>query len=271
MGVFKEFRHAIMFVVFLTAFGCPVVGAAEEQSLDDAIRMAKDALVRLRSVRDYTATLVKRERVNGKLGDYEYWRIKVRHEPFSVYMKSLKPVAGAGREVIYVAGSNDGKLLAHDPKFVALGTLSLKPDGVIAMRGQRYPITEVGIQALLASLVERGEREKMQGSEIRVSFYPNAKINGRPTNLIQLVRTKRSPTDDFYRVRVYIDTELELPIRYEAHDWPPSPGEMPSLIEEYTYLNLKLNQGLGDADFAIDNAEYCFPEQSLLGSVLGQP
>jgi hypothetical protein len=271
MNVLKGFRHVVLAAVFLAAIGCPVVGTAEECSLDSAISMANDALVRLQDVADYTATLVKRERVDGELGDYEYWFIKVRHEPFSVYMKCLKPVAGAGREAIYVAGSNDGKLLAHDPMFVALGTLSLKPDGLIAMRGQRYPITELGLQALLRSLVERGEREKMEGTKIHVSLFSNAKVNGRPTNLLQLVRTKRSPTDDFYRVRVYIDAELQLPIRYEAHDWPSSPGEMPPVIEEYTYVNLRLNQGLGDADFAMDNAEYGFPEQGLLGSVLGRP
>ena len=35
-------------------------------------------------------------------------------------------------------------------------------------------------------------------------------------------------------------------------------GGSPELIEEYTYLNLKLNNGFTDADFDTHNANYHF-------------
>ncbi len=36
------------------------------------------------------------------------------------------------------------------------------------------------------------------------------------------------------------------------------PGGQPQLLEEYTYLNVKLNVGLTDADFDDKNPEYNF-------------
>ena len=58
--------------------------------------------------------------------------------------------------------------------------------------------------------------------------------------------------------RIYLDDQLNLPIRYEAYDWPDQPGDKPVLLEEYTYVNLKINQGLTDADFDVHNPQYGF-------------
>ena len=62
----------------------------------------------------------------------------------------------------------------------------------------------------------------------------------------------------FHLARIFVDDELNLPIRYESYDWPEKPGGPPELIEEYTYLNLKLNNGFTDADFDIRNPNYQF-------------
>ena len=62
----------------------------------------------------------------------------------------------------------------------------------------------------------------------------------------------------FYVARIFVDDELNLPIRYEAYDWPSKQGEPPKLIEQYTYLDLKLNNGFTDADFDIRNPQYGF-------------
>ena len=50
---------------------------------------------------------------------------------------------------------------------------------------------------------------------------------------------------------------MNIPIRFEAYDWPGAAGQ-PQLIEEYTYVNLKLNNGFTDADFDIRNPNYGF-------------
>lgn len=63
----------------------------------------------------------------------------------------------------------------------------------------------------------------------------------------------------FHIARVFIDDELRLPVRYEAHDWPDRQDGQSELLEEYTYINLKLNNGFVDNDFSIKNSQYHFP------------
>ena len=54
------------------------------------------------------------------------------------------------------------------------GTVSLPPTGPIAMRNQRYPLTELGILNLTRRLVEVGEHDLKYG-ECDVKFYEGAK------------------------------------------------------------------------------------------------
>ena len=46
---------------------------------------------RVEKIQDYSATVIKRERISGKLSEPEYLFIKIRHKPFSVYLKFLAP------------------------------------------------------------------------------------------------------------------------------------------------------------------------------------
>jgi hypothetical protein len=63
---------------------------------------------------------------------------------------------------------------------------------------------------------------------------------------------------DFYIAQIFIDDELNVPIRYAAYSWPTRTNGNPELIEAYTYLNLKLNVGWQDHDFDHTNEDYNF-------------
>jgi hypothetical protein len=76
--------------------------------------------------------------------------------------------------------------------------------------------------------------------------------------MIQVVHPVPRRNFLFNVARIYLDDELQIPIRYEAYDWPEQQGADPVLLEEYTYLNLKLNQGFTDADFDVHNPNYGF-------------
>ena len=71
-------------------------GDPNEHPLMPALRWAREGLARIEKIQDYSATLVKRERIGSKLGDYQYMFVKVRHKPFSVYMNFLAPAAVKG-------------------------------------------------------------------------------------------------------------------------------------------------------------------------------
>lgn len=231
-----------------------------EHPLMPALRWAREGVGNIETIADYSTTMVKREQIGGKVGEPQYMYVKVRHRPFSVYIYFLGPPDLKGREVIFVEGRNSGNMLAHATGIQGklLGTLELSPTGRIAMTGQRYPLTEMGVLNLVNRLVEVGEQDIKYG-ECEVKFFEGAKINNRVCTCIQVVHPVPRRNFLFHLARIFVDDELNVPIRYESYDWPESPSSPPRLIEEYTYLDLKLNNGFTDADFDVRNPNYKFP------------
>jgi len=240
--------------------------APAEHPLVPAIELANEALATIReSVADYTATLVKRERVNGDLLDHEYMFIKVRHEqrengevvtPFSVYLYFLAPANLKGREVIWVKGENNGRMCVHEANRL-IPTVWIRPNGPLAMRGQRYPVTEIGIETLVVRLLEKAQADMNHG-ECEVEFFEGARINGRVCTCIQVTHPTPRQHFEYHIARIFFDDELRLPIRFESYLWPEEAGGPPQLLEEYTYLNLQTNVGLADVDFDRENPAYRF-------------
>jgi hypothetical protein len=241
-------------------------GVAEKQHpLKPAIDIAKAALVNSqKNIFDYTATLVKRERIDGVLGVHEYIYIKVRNAkpatPFSTYMYFVKPAIAKGREVIYVDGKNQNKMCAHEGGTglkAAIPDLWLDPAGFLAMKGQRYPVTEIGLENLIVQLISRAERD-MKAGMCKVKFHKGAMINKRKCTMIQVMHPDKRAPYDFHVAQIFIDDELQVPVRYVSYDWPTAPGVRPKLIEEYTYLNVKINNGFKNVDFDVNNPNYNF-------------
>ena len=237
--------------------------------LDRALEIAKSGLADCReNINDYTAILIKRERIDGVLGVHEYMQVKIRNrkvkngrvvQPLSVYINFLKPSSVKGREVIYVEGQNDNNIVAHEGglKGKFLPTVNLPPNGMLAMRGQRYPMTEIGVENLIVKLIERGQQAR-QFSDVQCEFRKNARVKDRVCTVLQVTQPTKQPNLEFYQASVFIDDKLNLPIRYIAYDWPKAPNAPLDVLEEYNYLNLKVNVGLKDEDFDPNNPAYKF-------------
>ena len=243
--------------------------AAAPHPLDRAISMAKDGLVHIQAnVQDYSAVMVKRERIDGVLGSPEYMQMKVRcprtisgqQVPFSVYLKTLKPKKSAGREVVWVQGQNDNKLCAHETGLLGMKRFYLEPTGWVAMQNSRYPIFDAGIENLIIKLITKAESAKSLNRS-KVVYRDNAEIMKRKCSLIELINEEHHASDEFHKAHVFIDQEYNLPVRYVAFDWPKTPGGKPEIIEEYTYVRLNMNQGYTDIDFSADNPAYKFPRR----------
>jgi hypothetical protein len=212
------------------------------------------------NLKDYSAVVVKHERINGVLGDEERAFIKVRERPFSVYMGFLSPKDLKGQECMYIDGANENEMFAHAPPGTLrgrFGTVKISPSSAMAMKDQRYPITELGVANLTKRLIEVGEHDKQYG-ECDVKFFQGTKVGGRECTMIQVTHPVPRRNFIFHIARIYIDDQLGLPIHYEAYDWPNQPGGNPELLEEYTYTNLKINQGFTDSDFDVHNPQYGF-------------
>ncbi len=227
------------------------------ESIAKAKRMIAECQSTLDGVKDYTCTFHKRERINGRVTSPHVMVLKARSSPQSFYFKYQRP--RTGREAIYVAGRNKGKVLAHDVGLGKLlaGTLHLDPLGSMAMDDNLHPITEAGLAHLIKTVSDRWAAElKPEDSVIR--FHPSMQIGPRVCTMIESVHPEKRPSFMFHMVRVYVDHELGLPIRFESYDWPKRPGAAPELVEEYTYVDLKINVGLTDLDFDPANTAYAF-------------
>ncbi len=237
--------------------------------VDPALDMAYNALHHLRSnIKNYSATLIKRERINGKLGPNEFMDIKIRNRvdvqgkkkvPFSAYIKFQKPSSLKGRECIWVEGQNDGKLIAHDTGVIrgAL-TVNLDPNGWLAMQGQRYPIYDIGFENLGMKLIEKGKHDRNYGN-IEVKFFKNAKINDRSCTMIEVVHPQKTRDCSYHKVQIFIDDLYKVPVRYSNWSWPATPGGKEILEEQYTYIDVKINRNITDIDFEKTNPKYAFP------------
>jgi hypothetical protein len=137
------------------------------------------------------------------------------------------------------------------------------------MRGQRYPITQIGLVRLVEQLIERGEKD-LDNPDVSVTVTTNHQFDDRLTELIRVRRSRPSnEPDDFSLAEIVVDPERQLILAYRSFGWPGRAGSglegsglegsSPPILESYSYHDLKINVGLTDADFDTKNPEYRFP------------
>ena len=101
-----------------------------------------------------------------------------------------------------------------------LGTLPLEPSDPLAMQGQQYPLTQIGILKLTKRFIEVADHDMKFDECTEMKWIDHAKINGRPCRCIEVVHPQPRRDFLFHVARVFVDDELNLPIRYERYDWP---------------------------------------------------
>lgn len=231
----------------------PPAASAENHPLLPVVKMAKESQDTLRQVRDYSATFDKRERIQGRIVE-QSMELKLREQEFSVYLRYLRP--HSGREVIYVAGHNQGNLLVHEQGIRSIaGTVAVSPTGNQAMAENLHPISEIGIAKMLELQLNQWNQE-LQFGEVDVKFFPNAKLGSTDCKVIETSHPVPRSGFKFHRTRLYIDKSNNIPIRIEQYGWPDRSGGEAPLIEEYSYNNLKINPGFTDRDFDTRNPAY---------------
>lgn len=236
-----------------TSLGSTSSSASKELSpVLDAAFASRESVTKLK---DYSGLFSKRELIKDQLIG-QVMDIKLRHEPFSVYLKYHEP--HSGREVIYVNGRNKGNLLVHEDGFKALaGTLAFSPTSPEALKENRYPITQIGMGIMLDLTIAQWQQDQKIG-ETDVKIYPEARIGDVDCKMYETSHPAARPHFKFMRTRLYIDKRTNLPLRLEQYGFPKKAGDNPPLVEEYTYSGLKINAGLTDLDFDTKNKSYNF-------------
>jgi hypothetical protein len=240
---------------------------AEKHALWPALQLAVETYQHMRkNIEDYSCVVIRQERVAGTLREHQYMQARIRHHrtrdgmdvvPFSVHLKFLAPSSVEGREVLYVTGQNDGDMFVRKGgKRFAFVTLQMKPDSEIAMQENRYPVTEFGFENLVRRLIEVAKEDIALNVDADVQFFNDAKVDGRSCTGIKVTHTTYDSRQRFHSATVFLDNEYRVPIHFEAYDWPHEVGTSPVLLEKYTYRDIKLNVGYGNADFDRANPDY---------------
>jgi hypothetical protein len=253
-----------------------VLRKAEGHPLASPLKCAYQTYDQLNSeIRDYTCMFIKRERIGGKVKGYHQIETKVRHRhelddattPFSVYMRFLAPGRVKDREVLYVEGSNNGKMFVRQGGQILPNLVHrLVPDSRFAMRESNYAINEFGMRSMVTGLIDVLVMD-LAHDECEVVLSKGVEVKGRKCTHFRVTHPIQRPHFRYHIAQLYVDEELQVPIYYAAYTWPREEGGPPKLLEEFAYKDIKLNVGLRDEDFDRSNPNYGFGNlQRALGS-----
>lgn len=234
--------------------------ALPKPPIDDAhplylpLQEAYKAREALKAVKDYEAVFVKRELIGRKV-QKTTMNLKLRVEPFGVYLKFLD--ANAGREVIYNEGRLNNQMQIHEAGIKSLaGTLLRAPNSPDVMAENRYPANMVGLKNLLDKIIKQWEEEGKFG-EIKTQKYLNSKLpTGEECIAYESLHPTPRPQFKYHVTRLWIESKTGLAVRVEQLGFPQKGDKEPPVIEEYTYGSLKLNVKLTDYDFDVKNKAY---------------
>jgi hypothetical protein len=238
-----------------------------EKSMAEKIRLIEQGLVFLSGATDYTAQFTKQELVNGELLDEQEIEMKIRHAPFSVYLKWV--TGEVGREVLYVDGANDGQLTAHGGGWKArLPAISLEPTSRIAMAESRYPITKAGLHDLAKMMAEVHRQDLQKKNFTRCEKLADQTFDNRPCHAFMIEYKDPKSSEQYRKSITLIDKEWSIPIYTKNFGWlntdaPADPEKLDeaTLIECYSYSGVKFRPNLIAADFDRSNEDYGFKRQ----------
>lgn len=215
-------------------------------------RLNADSKASFARVKDYIGLFYKQERINGQLQPEQTIQIRVRQQPFSVYMKWVGPQKFVGQEACFVAGKNNNQMRGKSagPLLGALGFVSLDPRDPKAMAQNRHPITEAGLGNLVDQIAEGADKERLLPADQLMMNVGEYRFLNRPVTRLETIRKNNNGQFYAHRTIVYFDRETRLPVRFEAYDWPRQGGQQGGdLLECYSYVDMKFNVGLTDGAF----------------------
>ena len=129
------------------------------------------------------------------------------------------------------------------------------------MRESRYPVTDIGLLNLCRKLLDHRQLDLERGSAVLCRVRHDAEHDERDCYLFEL----EYATAEFgeYRKSVqYIDKQWGLPVSIQNFTWPADGCDVTddesTLLESYSFSDLKLGGQLSDSAFDRKNSHYSF-------------
>jgi hypothetical protein len=219
-------------------------------------RPAKELLLKMmqavdrsfRLIRSYTMTFRKQERINGKLLPEQTYFIKVRQDPFAIYMRGIQPVAG--RELIFAEGQNDNNVIGHPVGMARylVPRLYVPPDHPMILAESRHPMNQAGLGNLIRKLLGFRQMDLQEPEEVTIldrTTTPDGKRWLRSTHIHPQFR----PGRPLAQSEILYDPATLLPLRFTGFDWPADGKADKPLGERYCYDDLDLDAVVSAKDF----------------------
>ncbi len=223
-----------------------------------ALKASQEQLLRgqeiLEKTPDYSVQFRRQERIGGSLLDPQAMNLKVRHEPFSLYMKWTE--GDKGRQLIFVKGQNEDKVLVQPGGVTGrlTGAIAMLPDDPRVLAESRYPATCAGLLELTKIILSHHEADLKRATGVVSEIRDGESFDGRPCYLTTLVYETPEVNADYRKSLILIDKEHSVPICIRNYTWvegkAPATDDEESLIESYHFTGLEINTQLTDGDFA---------------------
>lgn len=197
---------------------------------DDLTSVLAESRLALEKVSNYQVKMSHQQRIGLTLQSPEDVVMSIRRKPKAVRIE-WPDGASKGREVLYSADLGSGQMHVRMPNPL-LPRISMAPDGPLAVRSSRHPITEAGFDTILEGM-EVAVHASMNGDNSygKISYEGTETPIGLSKPCNKIVRVA---TDGEVWV-VYLDTQSYLPALVQASS---ARGE---LLERHVFREVTLN------------------------------
>lgn len=233
----------------------------DQTAIEQIVSQLERGIDHLERVPSYTAIFEREERIDGEMKEPQQMELKLRHAPFSVYMKWLN--GDKGRELLYTANENDGRMLVKlgGWKGNLLPTLKLDPHSERAKTESRHPVTQAGLVNLAREIIHHRQRDLKTGVLPKCSVTPGLLFEGRRVTKLEVEYDSQSNSSVYRKAITLIDEELNLPVYVENYTWPNQNTknlDEETLVERYAYTEIRIEDQLADAIWDHGNPDYRF-------------
>lgn len=234
-----------MIVSLLLSAALAVPPAADDKDAHSFADALREMQAVGKSLKDATFTMYKREWVSGSQGSLSVMDVKFRTEE-DAYMEFTEG-PNEGRKVLWRGPNwNDGKFKVDPGRFIPV--LNLDPNGSMAMRGNRHSIRELPPTFLVDKIVADAMRINDSPTfEPDVNDLGPTTVRGEASNCWEATLPK-DQDKNFYATKVRMCANVATNMPNSMRVWDHEDGEL-RLVEEYDYINFKVNPGLSDSDF----------------------
>lgn len=211
----------------------------------DPVKLLEQSLARYdENIKNYACTLVKQERIKGKLHPQETIKAWFQGEPYSVMMH-WKEGADIADVSLYVKGENDGKMCVRLKRFKI--TAKTTTDSNDAKATSRYLITEFGLRCGTDRTYKAWKALEEKGIKLKYEYLGVKKIDETGGRMCHVVKRYCDPPEDdgMTEITVYIDAETALQVGTVLKD-------KEGVIGSYFFKDIEINPKFDENQFKLE-------------------